>query len=162
MMRAKDLGPLIEREQAEREQIERFESGSIAPESFHHADHVRLAFCYLRLYSPLQALEKFCAGLKGFAQSHGKTNLYHETITWAYLLLINERMHRAGRDQSWEEFAAANPDLLTWKNGLLNRYYTETTLQSELARRVFVFPDKLQWQARAVIGGQPAILSNLG
>jgi hypothetical protein len=143
MMRANDLGPLIEREQAEREQIERFESGSIAPESFHHADHVRLAFCYLRLYSPLDALQKFCAALKQFAQSHGKEGLYHETITWAYLLLINESIHRTGRNQSWEEFAAANPDLLTRNNSILNHYYTETTLQSELAKRVFVFPDKI-------------------
>ena len=106
-------------------------------------DHVRLAFCYLRLYSPLESLEIFSAALKRFAQSHGKERLYHETITWAYLLLIHERMHRCGGHQSWEDFAAANPDLLIWKNGILNRYYTEATLQSDLARRVFVFPDKM-------------------
>jgi hypothetical protein len=28
------------------------------------------------------------------------------------------------------------------KDGILNRYYRETTLKSELARTVFVFPDK--------------------
>lgn len=132
---------MIEQEQTERQEIERLESGSISPESFRHADHVRLAFCYLRLYSPLESLEKFSAALKRFAQSHGKERLYHETITWAYLLLIHERMHRCGGHQSWGEFAAANPDLLIWKNGILNRYYTEATLQSDLARRIFVFPD---------------------
>ena len=134
---------MIEQEQIERQEIERFENGSISPDSFRHTDHVRLAFCYLRLYSPLESLEIFSAALKRFAQSHGKERLYHETITWAYLLLIHERMHRCGGHQSWEEFAAANPDLLIWKNGILNRYYTEATLQSDLARRVFVFPDKL-------------------
>ena len=134
---------MIEQEQAERQEIDRFESGSISPESFRHADHVRLAFCYLRLYSPLESLEIFSAALKRFAQSHGKERLYHETITWAYLLLIHERMHRRGSHQSWEEFAAANPDLLIWKNGILSLYYTEATLQSDLARRVFVFPDKM-------------------
>jgi len=134
---------MIEQEQIERQEIERFENGSISPDSFRHTDHVRLAFCYLRLYSPLESLEIFSAALKRFAQSHGKERLYHETITWAYLLLIHERMHRCGGHQSWEEFAAANPDLLIWKNGILNRYYTEATLQSDLARRVFVFPDKM-------------------
>ncbi|PYV83258.1 MAG: hypothetical protein DMG93_09225 [Acidobacteria bacterium] len=134
---------MIEQEQAERQEIDRFESGSISPESFRHADHVRLAFCYLRLYSPLESLQKFSAALKRFAQSHGKERLYHETITCAYLLLIHERMHRCGSYQSWEEFVAENPDLLIWKNGILNRYYTEATLQSDLARRVFVFPDKM-------------------
>jgi hypothetical protein len=135
--------PIIEHEQSEREHIDRFESGSISPESFHHADHVRLAFCYLRLYSPLESLQKFSAALKRFAARSGKEGLYHETITWAYLLLINERMARFGRQQTWEAFAAANPDLFTWKNGILYRYYTEATLQSELARHVFVFPDKI-------------------
>jgi hypothetical protein len=42
----------------------------------------------------------------------------------------------------WDEFAGQNPDLLVWKDGILNRYYRDTTLQSELARTVFVFPDK--------------------
>lgn len=139
--------PIVEHELSEQEQIERFESGLIAPESFHHADHVRLAFCYLRLYSPLESLQKFAAALKRFAARHGKEGLYHETITWAYLLLINERMARFGRQQTWEAFALANPDLLTWKNGILTRYYTEATLRSELASRVFVFPDKIMQTA---------------
>ena len=44
--------------------------------------------------------------------------------------------------ESWEEFARQNPDLLIWKDGILSRYYQETTLKSELARNVFVLPDK--------------------
>jgi hypothetical protein len=43
----------------------------------------------------------------------------------------------------WEEFCLQNPDLLTWKEGILNRYYRDSTLKSDLARSVFVFPDKL-------------------
>ena len=43
--------------------------------------------------------------------------------------------------QTWEQFSNANRDLLIWKPGLLNRYYTEETLKSDLARNVFVFPD---------------------
>jgi hypothetical protein len=42
----------------------------------------------------------------------------------------------------WDEFSRRNLDLLTWKDGILSRYYEEATLQSELARAVFVFPDK--------------------
>ena len=42
----------------------------------------------------------------------------------------------------WDEFVRRNPDLLAGKNGILTRYYRETTLQSELARSVFLFPDK--------------------
>ena len=121
------------------ELIYRFETGIV--ESFHHADHVRLAFAYLRLYPVLQALEKFAVALKHFAAARGKAQLYHETITHAYFFLIRERMARCD-GMEWEEFARKNTDLFQWKDGILSRYYQEATLKSDLARSVFVFPDK--------------------
>jgi len=119
-----------------------FETNAIPEHSFHHADHVRLAFAYLAIYPPLQALENFSAALKRFATARGKSQLYHETITHAYFFLIRERMARCST-ANWDEFADQNPDLLIWKNGILTRYYHESTLQSDLARTVFVFPDKV-------------------
>ena len=110
-------------------------------DSFHHADHVRLAFAYLCQYPVLQALEKFASALKRFATAHGKPKLYNGTITCAYFFLIRERMVRAG-GVDWEEFASQNPELLVWKDGILSRYYHEATLKSDLARSVFVLPDK--------------------
>jgi len=129
-------------ETCEQELIAQFESGSLSASTFHHADHVRMGFAYLRQYSVLEALEKFSNALQRFAVLNGKPNLYHETITWAYMFLIHERIRRTANSQTWEEFAQANPDLLTWKNGILTKYYTEETLRSDLAKRVFVFPDK--------------------
>jgi hypothetical protein len=123
------------------ELIGQFERGAVPAESFHHADHVRLAFSYLGKYPVLQALEKFVTALKRFAAAKGKPQLYNETITFAYLFLIRERMARSpGSD--WEEFTRLNPDLLTWQDGILGRYYQEATLKSDVARSVFVFPDK--------------------
>ncbi len=125
------------------ELIRRFESDAVREGSFHHADHVRLAFAYLCDYPVLQALEKFAGALKRFATAHGKTQLYNETITCAYFFLIRERMVRCeGAD--WEAFAHRNPDLLVWKGGILGRYYKEATLKSELARAVFLFPDRCE------------------
>ena len=86
------------------------------------------------------AMAKFTTDLQQFAIAKGQPNLYHETITWGYLWLIHERMAR-GAKQDWEAFAATNPDLLTWEQSLLRTYYRPESLQSELARRVFVFPD---------------------
>lgn len=123
------------------ELIERFESGNTPTDSFHHVDHVRLAFAYLSGNPPLQALEKFTDALKKYATLLGKPRLYHETITHAYFFLIRERMARS-IFSSWDEFAVENGDLLQWKGGVLKRYYNEETLQSDLARSVFLFPDK--------------------
>ena len=124
------------------ELILHFESDALPGGGFHHADHVRLAFAYLCEYPPLEALARFAAALKRFAAARGKPQLYNETITHAYFFLIRERMARFP-GCAWEEFAERNADLLTWKDGILGRYYRESTLQSELARAVFVFPDKV-------------------
>ena len=125
------------------ELIEQFERGATAADSFHHADHVRLAFEYLRRYTALEALAMFSAALKRFAAAQGKAQRYHETITWAYLLLIRERMVRAACAQTWEEFAERNADLLVWKGGVLTTLYRQETLDSDLARQTFVFPDQV-------------------
>ena len=82
--------------------IKQFESGATPADTFHHSDHVRLAFEYLSRYSALEALERFSDALKRFAAAQGKAQLYHETITWAYQLLIRERIARAGHTQTWE------------------------------------------------------------
>ncbi len=123
------------------ELIRRFESDEVGEGGFHHADHVRLGFAYLSQYPTLQALEKFSSALKRFAAAHGKAQLYHETITFAYLFLIRERMSGC-EGAEWEEFAVRNPDLFVWKGGILDRYYREATLKSDVAREVFVLPDK--------------------
>ena len=127
----------------DRDFIAAFEDCSLPNESFHHRDHVRLAWLYLREMPAAAALVRFTEGLKRFATAHGAPGLYHETITWAYLLLIHERMARAGAGESFAEFIAAHPDLLAWKPSILDRYYRPDTLASELARRVFVLPEPL-------------------
>lgn len=124
------------------ELIEQFENGSTTANSLHHAQHVRLAFEYLHRYRGLEALERFSDALKRFAAKQGKPDLYHETITWAYMLLIRERIARAGGSHSWGEFAQHNRDLLVWKDGVLAKLYQPETLDSDFARHTFVLPDQ--------------------
>jgi hypothetical protein len=123
--------------------IERFEDCTLPADGFHHREHVKIVWLYLHRYSLLETLTRFSESLKRFATANGKPNLYHETITWAYAFLINERMERTGRTENWEEFAASNSDLFDWKKSILKSYYSEETLRSELARKTFVFPDKI-------------------
>lgn len=120
-----------------------FENGGQSIESCHHADHVRVAFLFLRKFPAIEALDRFVRSLKTFAIHKGQPGLYHETITWAFVFLINERMSRGSADQSWTDFAAANPDLLDWENNILRKYYRPETLRSPLARSTFLFPDNI-------------------
>ena len=117
-----------------------FENLSYPPESFHHREHVRLAWIYLRHEPLLNALTRFAESLRRFAANAGAAAKYHETITFAFLFLIHERMQKA-QVATFEEFAGANPDLVSWKPSILDRYYRPETLGSELARKTFVMPD---------------------
>jgi hypothetical protein len=125
------------------EMIRQFEEGTLPAELFRHADHVKVAFYYLLEYPILQVLERFPAMLMRFAAALGKPGLYHETITWAFLLLIRERMASSQENPTWEQFAAANADLLNGKSSVLKKYYKAKTLNSALARRMFLLPDRI-------------------
>jgi hypothetical protein len=123
--------------------IARFEDCSLATESFHHRDHVRMAYLYLCRYPLLEAIQRFSSGLAKFAAAKGKPGLYHETITWAFLFLIRDRISRTGYTQPWDEFAHSNPDLMSWKDNILRNYYRDETLASDIAKTTFLFPDKI-------------------
>jgi len=122
--------------------VAKFDDCTLAADSFHHSDHARMAFLYLCRYPALEAIERFSISLARFAAANGKPGRYNETITWSFLLLIRERMARAGRRQSWSEFTDTNGDLLSWEDNILKKYYRDETLSSDLAKRIFLFPDK--------------------
>ena len=124
------------------ELLERFVDTSLPAEAFSHREHVRVAWLFVRRHGMPQALTTFPAALHAFATAKGAHRLFHATITWAYLLLINERQARCGA-RDWPAFAEANPDLLRWKPSVLDSYYSADLLWSEFARQTFVMPDRL-------------------
>jgi hypothetical protein len=123
--------------------IDCFEAGDEPPGGFHHPEHVRVAWWYARRHPWTVALQHFQTALRRFAAARGKPERYHETITAAFMVLVCERLDREhAREVTWEQFAAANADLLAWNPSILDRYYRPETLTSDRARRVFVLPDR--------------------
>jgi len=122
--------------------LTQLEACTLPEDRFHHDDHLHAAWLYLTRFPLAQAIERFADVLRCYAASLGKPGRYHETITWAYLLVLNERMQCSEPGMTWEHFAAAHRDLFDWKNSILLKYYRKETLESELARRVFVMPDR--------------------
>ena len=120
----------------------RFADGTLASDDFHHRDHVRMAWLHIRRWPLAEAIARFDVDLRRFAEAKGAPKLYHATITWAYVVLVHERAQDRPADD-WGAFAAAHPDLLSWRPSVLDRYYEEATLRSDRARRVFVMPDRL-------------------
>lgn len=122
------------------ELVEQFASLAIAPGEFRHREHVRLAFALLAKHGDFaEAAVAFRRMLRAFAAHHGVAERYHETLTWAYLAVVHERM-AMGDHASSHAFLAANPDLLDHKTALARYYDVGEITRSSLARRVFVLP----------------------
>jgi hypothetical protein len=120
--------------------LRRFESAELTSAELTHAEHIRMAWLYLRAHPLPEALARIRDGIRHFADVHGASALYHETVTVAYALLIVSRIED-GQDD-WDEFRRANPELFEPKLGILQRYYDEQTLQSPRAKQRFIWPDK--------------------
>jgi len=125
----------------DRDLVERFAALAIAPGDFRHREHIRLAFALLARHADfVEAAVEFRRLLRAFAAHHGVPERYHETVTLAYLAIVNERMDGGGHADSLA-FVAAHPDLLDHKSGALARYYDVGAITaSSVARRVFVLP----------------------
>ena len=126
----------------QQELFDRFVDTTLPADEFHHQQHVQVAWLFVQKHGMPAALGEFSAAIKRFADAKGATGLYHETITWGFLLLIAERQARTAA-ATWETFEAANADLLVWKPSILERYYSKELLASDLARRTFLMPDRI-------------------
>jgi hypothetical protein len=93
------------------ELVRSFEAGTEPPGGFHHAERVRVAWWYLRREPLEHALARFKDRLKHLAAAQNASGLYHETITVAFVLLVNARLSGDGREGSWDgaDFRALMP-----------------------------------------------------
>jgi hypothetical protein len=119
------------------EELAAFEGGRVDPASFTHAEHIRIGFEMLARHPFGETISRFSAGLRRLAAKAGKPEIYHETITVAFLALINERrVSAAARD--WLEFKAKNADLMDKR--CLEKWYAPEELGTEVARATFCLP----------------------
>jgi len=107
-------------------------------QEFGHAAHVRAAYLYLRQGDFVAALERVRSSIRRDATHLGKPDRYHETITVAYVALIQQHMLERGKGGGWTEFARDNPELL--KKELLREFYPTEQLNSDAARKIFLLP----------------------
>jgi hypothetical protein len=119
------------------QELKALETGGLDPARFPHPEHVRLAYEMLARYPFGEAVTRFSRGLRLLAAKAGRPEVYHETITVAFLALVNERRARDSA-QDWSEFKKANADLFDKR--CLQKWYTAEQLASDLARRTFCLP----------------------
>ena len=107
---------------------------------FGHREHVHVTWLIIRRLGRERAAQVVGEGIRRTATYEGRPQKYHETMSHAWTRLIGHRM-RNDSAGSFEQFAAANPDLFDKR--LLTRFYTPSTLALPAARTSWVEPDRL-------------------
>ncbi|MEX3011199.1 hypothetical protein [Hoeflea sp. TYP-13] len=118
-----------------------FEARNLDASTFKHRDHIAVAYELLKKYDFIDATVRYAESLNAIATKAGAARKYNTTITFAFMGLIAERID-AGPDGCFDEFIAANADLLE-KNPLA-KWYSPERLNNDLARKIFLLPDVLQ------------------
>ena len=91
--------------------IEAFENCTLPSESFHHADHIRLAWIYTRRLGPQAAVDCFAESIRRFAAYNGSPEKYDDAVTRAWMLLIANAVRMRPSDETFADFAAAHREL---------------------------------------------------
>jgi len=113
--------------------LQALESCTLPPAEFSHRQHLRAAFLYLSALPFGAAIDAMCGTLKAYVAHLGCPDRYHETITVAFMALVNQ--HRGDDGETWDQFIERVPELQDSK--LLQRYYGSETLSGSAARRRF-------------------------
>jgi len=121
--------------------------GKLDPKKFPHSEHLRFAYEMLSRHSFAETVSLFSAGLKKLAAKSGRPELYHDTVTIAFLSLVAERRAQS-QARDWTTFVAKNSDLL--EKSCLERWYERKRLTSDLARQNFVLPLPSRLPGKAV------------
>ena len=116
-----------------------FEDLSLPVELFHHREHIRVAWLYLKSSDASRAAERMSASIRRFANHHGATQKYHHTLTLAWMRLVAAALVETPEDYSFAQFLAANPEL--GDKNVLGKYYSNELLQTTAAREGWVEPD---------------------
>ena len=108
-------------------------------ERFKHAEHIRLAWIYIRQYGYDMAEERMRQSIRRLAVHAGAQAKYHETITIAWMRLVGAALRLSARMETFSEFSRAHAWLLD--KGAVFEFYSRDRLMSEGARAAWIDPD---------------------
>ena len=120
--------------------IRAFEDASLPRSEWTHARHLIMALWYIRRHGREQATPLIRDGIRRFNTRYGNHKGYHETITLAWIALIDRFIRSNDDDKTVASLAA---ELLEeyGKHDYLLQFYSRERLFSDEARHGWVAPD---------------------
>ena len=121
----------------------RFEAGTFPLEQWHHRQHIKIAYLYLCADPFEVAIERMRTGIRALNAAHRVpdelTRGYHETMTQAWMRLVEVTLCEYGPAGSADEFFELNPQLAEKK--ALRLFYSRERIMSAEAKAKFVEPN---------------------
>ena len=123
--------------------LKQFESTVWPKAEWHHRQHIKVAYLYLRRYPLATAAVKISENIKAYNRAHGVaeslTSGFHETMTQAWLRLVHFTLCEYGPAENADAFFEQNPQLSEKK--VLRFFYTKERFMSPEAKATFLEPD---------------------
>ncbi len=116
------------------------ENCRISNAGFRHADHIYLAWIYLRRHDPAQAEARMRETIRRLAAHAGAPQKYHETLTVAWMRLVGVAIALSPGAATFAAFSRSHPWLFD-KDAVL-AFWTRERLMSDEARERIVPPDR--------------------
>jgi hypothetical protein len=113
-------------------------------EEFHHRDHIKVAYLYLRRHPLDEAIAKVRTGLQALAVAWNAPTDdleqgYHETMTQAWVRSVHLALSDRGLAENADAFCDQQPKLMQKTH--LHLFYSRERLITWEAKREFVEPD---------------------
>jgi len=115
------------------------ESCRIPGSAFRHADHIRLAWIYLRGHDHGEAEARMRESIRRLAAHAGAPQKYHETLTVAWMRLVAVAIALSPKAATFAEFSRSHPWLFD-KDAVL-AFWSRERIMDGAARARWVDPD---------------------
>jgi hypothetical protein len=126
--------------------VGRFLARTVPKEEWTHQAHIAVGTWHVHRYGVDGALVRLREGIRGLNDVHGTVNSdtggYHETITRAYLVLIERGLAALPASNFLDASVRALLNSSLAAKDALMAYYTRGVLMSVAARRGWVEPDR--------------------
>ena len=123
--------------------LARFEDCTLPFSMWNHRAHIKVAYLFLRRFPLDEATARMRAGVKAYNAANnvpdGLHMGYHETLTCAWMRIVDAMMRTHGPGESADDFCDRQPYLLN--KLLLRLFYSRPRIMSAEAKARFLGPD---------------------
>jgi hypothetical protein len=123
--------------------VHSFENCSLPRSEWTHGKHLVVALWYTRQHGREKATELMRSGILRYIGTHGSVTGYHETITLAWMAIVERFLNEQDSTRLVSTLAVELLAECGDKDYLL-RFYSKERLGSDEARRAWIAPDLRQ------------------